>query len=225
MCQGIVVRVRVELRSLVTTVVTFSDEAIIRNANNRAGVIERITQGNGFPGMRKAIALLRRLMRKAEAQRLDLDVAAIADEIACLIICEPAVQWSSQPCPLSDALPYLTKANQIEKRYRNLKGLVGARKTLIGTIESRYGKRLKDQARRRRGLRLMREGIKAMEVCNMTKVNLSRLQALMGSIQWCNDNTDAGDAEGAATALTKINPRFEPTIANIVNNCIFDPEY
>lgn len=202
----------------VITEVNFNDEALISNANNRASVVQRMTKGTSFDGMLKAIKMLSRLMRKAASRGLELEVAKIADEIACIIICEPAVQWASEPCELSAALPYLEEANRIEKRFSHLKGLVGVRKTLIGTLEIRFGTRRRDHATKRRGQRLKREGLKAMQNCDISQLNLARLQALLGCIQWCNDNTDAGDAEGAADALVKVSPAIEPTIANIVGN-------
>lgn len=206
----------------VTKEVNFNDEALISNADARADVVRRITEGTSFAGQRQALKLLNSLKRKAKSRQLELEVAKIADEIACLIICEPSVQWAGEPWELREALPYLEEANRIEKRFNHLMAMVAVRKTLIATMEIRYGARLKNRALKKRGQRHMREGMKAMQNCDISQLNLARLQYLLGCIQWCNDNAEAGDAEGAADHLVKGSRKIEPTIANIASDKIVD---
>lgn len=206
----------------VTKEVNFNDEALISNASARADVVQRIIEGTSFAGQRAALKLLNRLKRKAASKKLELEVAKIADEIACLIICEPSVQFASEPWELRESLPYLEEANRIERRFNHLKAMVAVRKTLIGTVEIRYGTRLGNHALKKRGQRHRREGLKAMRNCNISQLNLARLQALLGCIQWCNDNFQSGDAEGAANHLAKRSRQIEPTITNIVGNVATD---
>lgn len=196
----------------------YSLSEVLINSKERARVVGQLKGTD--KGFKRAVKLLRKVLKEHQLASNLPAVAEVADEISVLFL--SALQIPARR--VKAALPYLELANNIEKASNPRSALIAARKAVIGEILVQLPHYVDGKGNVLLGTALKAKALKSFKNCDLSKIDLARLMALMSCVQWLKDDINTGLTGQAAEAL-RTRPNWSVASPTNIINGVSEPDY